>query len=137
VIVVDTNILVYHWLRNPRTPDTNDLLRRDPEWAAPGLWRSEFRNVLAGYLRRGAIDNLSAEMAINFAAACLLAGEHQVQDSVVFNLLGRSDCTSYDCEFVALALALDTYLVTEDRALLRNFPQLCRSLSEAIGGNIS
>jgi hypothetical protein len=28
-------------------------LQKDSEWAAPLLWRSEFRNVLALYIRQG------------------------------------------------------------------------------------
>ncbi len=28
------------------------LIEGEPDWHAPILWRSEFRNILAGYLRR-------------------------------------------------------------------------------------
>lgn len=52
MIVVDTNILAYLYLPNDLTANAEKLLRQEPEWAAPILWRSEFRNVLTGYLHR-------------------------------------------------------------------------------------
>ena len=53
MIVVDTNVLAYLWLPGERTTAAERLLKRDPDWNAPLLWRSEFRSVLAGCLRRG------------------------------------------------------------------------------------
>ena len=47
MIVVDTNTLAYLYLPSTQTDDVVALLRNDPAWAAPLLWRSEFRNVLA------------------------------------------------------------------------------------------
>ena len=56
MIVVDTNILAGHCLPGPGNKASELLLQLDPEWAAPVLWRSEFRNVLCGYLRRGVMN---------------------------------------------------------------------------------
>jgi predicted nucleic acid-binding protein len=52
MIVVDTNIIGYLYLTSERSRQAEQALRQDPQWAAPLLWRSEFRNVLALYLRR-------------------------------------------------------------------------------------
>ena len=52
MIVVDSNVLAYLYLPGEHTADAEALLERDPDWASPVLWRSEFRNILAGYLRR-------------------------------------------------------------------------------------
>jgi predicted nucleic acid-binding protein len=136
VIVVDTNILAYHWLPGPKSAETDALTRIDPEWAAPLLWRSEFRNVLAGYIRSGRLSVADAERAVRLAAASLLGGEHAVADEVVLGLVNRSRCSAYDCEFAALATALGTVLVTEDHALLTAFPRICRSLDEAVQGHL-
>jgi predicted nucleic acid-binding protein len=133
VIVVDTNILAYLWLPSPRNLDAYDLVRVDPEWMAPVLWRSEFRNVASGYLRAGQLSLPEIEAATSNAASCL-NGEHSVSDAAVFRLVNQSKCSAYDCEFVALAQSLGTRLVTEDRKLLREFPAVCESLSSAIRG---
>jgi hypothetical protein len=52
MIVVDANVVAYLYLPGEHTAHAEDLLQRDPEWAAPVLWRSKFRNILAGYMRR-------------------------------------------------------------------------------------
>lgn len=136
MIVVDTNILAYRWLDNPRSLAAEKLVQLDPEWAAPLLWRSEFRNVLAGYLRAKRLNSDQAQAAAGKAAAGLLGGEHTVSDRAVLELVARSRCTAYDCEFVALALALGTLLVTDDRAVLQAFPKQCRSLDETISQGV-
>ena len=48
MIVVDTNLLVYLYVRGQRSAQADAVYHRDQEWAAPMLWRSEFRNVLVG-----------------------------------------------------------------------------------------
>jgi predicted nucleic acid-binding protein len=137
MIVVDTNILAYLLLPNPRAEAAKALYRRNPIWTAPPLWRSELRNLLARYLRMEILERGKAE-AITALAAALLAGRpREVPDAMVFGLVARSSCTAYDCEFVGLAAMLGTILVTEDRELLRDFPHLALSLDEALQADFS
>jgi predicted nucleic acid-binding protein len=132
LIVVDTNILAYRFISGRRSEEADRLAEMDPAWAAPVLWRSELRNVLSGYIRRGDLNRALAQQAMQKAASALTAGEHPVNDAAVFELMQGSRSTSYDCEFVALALELDALLVTEDSELLRVFPAHCRSLAQAL-----
>jgi predicted nucleic acid-binding protein len=122
VIVVDSNILAYLYLPGDRTAAAEALLEQDPEWAAPTLWRSEFRNILAGYMRRKAVT-FDQACSLQREAESLLAGaEFAVDSSAVLELVRDSDCSAYDCEFMALAIKLNTKLVTVDKKLLRAFP---------------
>ena len=132
MIVADTNILAYRWLPGPQGERIEQLLKIDAEWAAPLLWRSEYRNLLAGLIRSGRMTLSEAEAALHMAKSCLLAGEHTVSDHAVMKLVTQSRCTAYDCEFAALAEALGSVLVTEDKALLTAFPKLCRSLDQML-----
>lgn len=129
MIVVDTNILAYFYLPGEYTAIAEDLLASNPEWAAPVLWRSEFRNILAGYLRRGRL-RFDQALALQHEAESLLYGaEHEVDSQAVLDLVRDSDCSAYDCEFVALARALQTRLVTMDGKLLRAFPDTAVALT--------
>jgi predicted nucleic acid-binding protein len=131
VIVVDSNVLAYLYLPCEYTAAAEALLERDPEWGAPILWRSEFRNILAGYVQRKVISFEQAN-SLQREAESLLAGlEFEIDSLSVLELVRDSDCPAYDCEFVALAMKLDTRLVTMDKKLLRTFPQ--RAIALAAG----
>jgi predicted nucleic acid-binding protein len=131
MIVVDSNVIAYLYLPGEHTPAAEALLERDPDWASPILWRSEFRNILAGYVRR---KEISFEQAIGLQleAENLLAGcEFEVESRKVLELARDSDCSAYDCEFIALAMKLDTKLFTMDKKLLQSFPDCALSITGA------
>ena len=130
MIVVDSNVLAYLYLPGENTAYSEALLEREPEWCAPILWRSEFRNILAGCLRRRALT-LEQACSLQLEAESLLAGaEFEVDSQAVLQLADASDCSAYDCEFVALAAQLDTTFVTMDKKLLRAFPKHAVSLAD-------
>lgn len=128
MIVVDTNVVAYLYLPGAHTANAEALLERDPEWAAPVLWRSEFRNILAGYMRRRTITFEQAHRLQREAESLLSGSEFEVDSLTVLELVRDSDCSAYDCEFVALAKKLDTELITLDGKLLRAFPTCSNSL---------
>jgi predicted nucleic acid-binding protein len=122
VIVVDSNVIAYLLLPSEHTAAAEALLQQDPEWAAPVLWRSEFRNILAGFLRKKLLT-FDQACAVQREAEDLLAGaEHEVDSDSVLALVRDSDCSAYDCEFVVLARRLGVRLVTMDKKLLKAFP---------------
>jgi predicted nucleic acid-binding protein len=45
MIVVDTSVIASLWVPNDMEKLAYKVLRKDPEWVAPLLWRSELRNV--------------------------------------------------------------------------------------------
>jgi predicted nucleic acid-binding protein len=132
VIVVDTNVLAYLLLGGARTPEARRALLRDPEWGAPVLWRSEFRSVLAGFLRGKALALPDALRVMDEAETLVEAGggEYRVESTAVLELVSISRCSAYDCEFVALARELGVSLVTTDREILLEFPETAVALDE-------
>jgi predicted nucleic acid-binding protein len=123
VIVVDSNVVAYLYLPGHYTEKAEALLEHDADWAAPLLWRSEFRSILAGYMRRKTLT-FEAARDLQLEAESLLAGaEHEVDSRQVLELVRDSDCSAYDCEFVALAMTLGVKLVTMDAKLLKAFPK--------------
>lgn len=133
MIVADTNLLVYLLLPSQLTERVKDVFSRDDEWAVPLLWASEFRNVLAGYLRRGTIAIDTVRDVVARAEALVHGREHPVGSREVLDLVARSACSAYDCEFVALALRLGVPLVTSDGKVLREFPEVAISLAGYAG----
>ena len=130
MIVVDSNVLIYLYLLTEYTANAEALLERDPEWAAaPIPWRSEFRNVLAGYLKRKAITFDQACALQSEAESLMAASEFEIDSRAVLELVRDSDCSAYDCEFIALATRLDTKLVTMDKKVLRAFPKRAVALA--------
>jgi len=124
VIVVDTNVIAQLWIPGDRTALSERLLRHDPAWAAPLLWRSELRSVLGGWMRRGRLDRATACRIAEAAGQQLRSHEFAVAADRVLRLVARSPCSAYDCEFAALAEELGVPLVTGDRQLLQAFPGL-------------
>lgn len=128
MIVVDSNVLAYLYLPGKYTAAAEALMERDADWTAPLLWRSEFRNILAGYLRRGALTFDQASALQDEAESLLSGAEHEVDSRHVLELVRDSECSAYDCEFVSLAMKLGTKLVTMDGKLLRSFPDVALTL---------
>lgn len=129
MIVVDTNIIAYLYLPGEHTAAAEALLEREADWCAPILWRSELRNILAGYVRRKDISFEQAASLQAEAEGLLAGGEYEVESRAVLELVRDSNCSAYDCEFVALAMKLDTTLVTMDKKLLRAFPNRAMPMS--------
>ena len=129
MIVVDTNVIHYCWVRGERTEIAQAVRRKDPDWHAPLLWRSEFRNVLTAYLRQGALSHSQVLDVLRHADEALAQGEHAIADELVLDVVRASMLTAYDAEFVALAEALDVPLVTADKAVLKAFPGRAQSMA--------
>ncbi len=71
-----------------------------------------------------AAEPLEQANSLQREAERLLEGaEFEVESSAVLELVRDSDCSEYDCEFIALSMKLDTKLVTMDKKLLRAFPK--------------
>ncbi|MCC6475029.1 MAG: type II toxin-antitoxin system VapC family toxin [Burkholderiales bacterium] len=131
MIVVDTNVLAYLLLPCELSSRADALYKKDPEWAAPVFWRSEFRNLLAGYLRRRMLAFEQVVQVQSEAEAILSGNEYEVGSRHVLELVRDSDCSAYDCEFVALAIKLGVKATTVDKKLLKAFPDYTTRLPAA------
>ena len=128
MIVVDTNVIAYLFINGDYTPKAKKLLKTDYEWIAPILWKSEFRNVLAMYLRKGHLTLENSYLLLDEAEKFMNESEFEVKSSDVMQLVSTSNCTAYDCEFVALAQNFNLKLYTTDKKVLNQFPDLTISL---------
>lgn len=132
MVVVDTNVLLYLYIPGPHTDDCTRLLEKDPAWACPPLWRSEFCNTLLLYLRKKLITREFAALAVDAAEKIVSPHVYLPAPENVMDLAMQNNYTYYDCEFVATAQSLSTILVTQDRAVLKAFPGVAMTISAAL-----
>ena len=128
MIVVDVNTIAYLWIPGELTALAERALTKDAHWVSSILWRSEFRNLLAGYLRRGQLHATAVTRCIEGAESQLSGHEYIPPSSLVMQMVANSKCSAYDCEYVALAHDLKSRLVTSDKKILQSFPDVAMSL---------
>lgn len=134
MIVADVNLIAYLLLGGPDQATAQRVFKRDPDWAAPMLWRSEFRSVLAAFIRHRGLSVGDAWRAHELADKLLAGREFTVPSEQVLGLVAASPCSACDCEYVALAEGLSVPLVTADRQLLRAFPDHAISPKHFVAG---
>ncbi len=134
MIVVDTNIIVYFHVAGDYTDAVWQIYQQDSQWCAPFLWRSEFRNTMLLYLRKGLLTLDEVKEFARAAEQILLDNEFHLPSNEVLYLAQNSQCSAYDCEFVALAQALGVKLVTADKRILHDFPETAVSPQQFMNG---
>jgi len=130
VIVADVNLIAYLWISGEMTELAERALRKDSEWAAPQLWKSEFRNVLAHYYRKGLMDPALMKRCLQGAESMIRA--YAIPSLFVLKKVVQSTCSAYDCEYAALAESLNVPLVTADKQICRQFPGLAVNLRQFV-----
>lgn len=123
MIVADSNLIGV---------SSDSGLLRDPAWTAPLLWRSEFRNVLALYVRQKHLSLRDAVQYMHEAETLLDGSEYKVESAPVLRLAEQTGRSAYDCEFVHLAQDLGVVLVTSDKRVLQSFPSVAVSMADFV-----
>jgi predicted nucleic acid-binding protein len=132
MIVVDANILAYFWLKSPYFEKVAELYETDPDWTAPDLCRSEFRNIAAAYLRKGLYTLEEVKWLVGQKESRMMGSYLEVDSMEVINLVSQSTCSSYDCEYVALAKKTMRPLITFDKKILQEFPNVANTVDQYI-----
>lgn len=122
MIIVDVNLIGALFLQGEQAPLASRIFEKDPDWYAPLLWQSEMRSLITSYLRHKLITLGEAPQIMDEAHALMVDHERYVSSNLVFELVSISKCTSYDCEYVALAREMNLTLVTFDKQVVGAFP---------------
>lgn len=135
MIVVDANILAPFWTNTEFTTLSNKVHEADPDWIAPILWRSEVRNVMSLFVRQKMLTLGEALECMEQAELQMKDQEYHVNTISVLRLASESDATAYDCEYTSLAEEMEIPLVTNDRRLQANFPDIALSPEQFLDGS--
>jgi predicted nucleic acid-binding protein len=132
MIIADANLIAYLLLKTEKSDLAEQVFARDAEWYAPILWRSEVRNIVINYIRHNLLTLPEAQGVMEKAHALFADREYIVLSDQVLELAATSRCTAYDCEYVALAQQFEISLVTADKQLINEFPEIAVSLEDFI-----
>jgi predicted nucleic acid-binding protein len=131
MVVVDTNILAYLLIEGDRSREAQALLARDADWRSEAFLLVEFSNLLATYVRSGALEQIQAEQLLA-EAEMRMRGLLNVPHARALSVAGALSVSAYDARFIAAAQILGSRLVTEDAKLRAAAPRLTLSLAEAL-----
>jgi predicted nucleic acid-binding protein len=129
MIVADTNLVAYFLLRGDITKAAESVRANDPHWISPPLFRYELMNVLGFHIRGGLLDRDIAVRLYRRGMAMVTIDDFAPNPVSMFNLCLKSGCSTYDLEFVALAMHHRVALVTADQQVVRAFPDLATDLT--------
>ena len=123
MIVADSNLIASCVLKSEATITALALLERDSDWRVPRLWRYEMLNILATMIKAKRLSRSDAESTYRQLLDTLRAKEKDPDPSSVLSLVEQYGISGYDAHFVALARDLGVKLYTQDKELLKKFPE--------------
>ena len=129
MIVVDAEVLISLTLVRPHTPVAREAFLRDPDWAAPPLWRSDFRGQLWKHIAANRISEAQAHHAFDAAERVIAGNEPDPALSEIVRLVRTHGIEPYDAEYVAIARDLGVRYVTADLDLAKACPETVISIS--------
>ncbi|RIK29294.1 MAG: VapC toxin family PIN domain ribonuclease [Anaerolineae bacterium] len=132
MIVVDANMIGYFFITGDYSPLAIQVFEKDPDWYAPMLWQSEVRSIITQYVRYKKMPLAQSQQLMNEVHDLMLEHERFVSSNLVLELVAISKCSSYDCEYIALAKEMNLNLVTFDKEILQEFPQIAISPKDFI-----
>jgi predicted nucleic acid-binding protein len=124
MIVVDTNVVAYFVIPGSSTEDAEIVRAKDREWVSPGLIRYELLNVAVQQVSRQRLSRDQALRVFHRGLALVRIIVAPSDPLHILNLHQSSGCSSYDLEFVWLAMSLRVPLVTSDDQVLKGFPSV-------------
>jgi predicted nucleic acid-binding protein len=131
VVLVDTNILAYLMIEGDRTAAAQQLFARDSDWCSEAFVMVEFSNVLATYVRTGALTQAQGVKLLT-EAQVHVPTLHSVVNTQALETAFQVGISAYDARFISLAKQLKLKLVTEDAKLRVAVPSWTISLADAV-----
>ncbi|WKZ42836.1 MAG: type II toxin-antitoxin system VapC family toxin [Anaerolineales bacterium] len=122
----------YFFITGDYSPLAIQVFEKDPDWYAPMLWQSEVRSIITQYVRYKKMPLAQSQQLMNEVHDLMLEHERFVSSNLVLELVAISKCSSYDCEYIALAKEMNLNLVTFDKEILQEFPQIAISPKDFI-----
>ncbi len=128
MIVADTCVVFHLFNETFLTSSAQKVLKKDPNWVLPHLWREEYANVLSKLARKEGRSVFEVIDHFNNTIEELKNCEISVDTKKALTISIEYKISVYDSHFIALAIDFNTILVTEDKEILKNCSNLALSL---------
>jgi len=135
MLVLDTNVLAYFFLKTDPEKFDEKALLKDSDWITPPLAVTEFSNVLLLYVRQNLIDKNEALHLFKLLLKSVKFRKRSVSPNDILNLALTCSLSIYDTEFVALAQAHHCQLLTHDKKIIKEFPDLALTPAQFLNTN--
>lgn len=127
MIVADSTLITQFSVQGDKTEQAMAVRRKDPVWVAPPLWEYEVLNVLWSYVHFKDLPIANALEHWNVARDLIDGRTYRMSSTEVLHLAVEAGHRGYDCQYVAVAKHLGSWLVTSDTGLLNTFPKVATS----------
>jgi|SRR5580658_3880252 predicted nucleic acid-binding protein len=132
MLAVDANVVAYLLIEGEHSKAARAIWVADPDWRLPALWHHEFLNVLATLGRTRNVARSELVETWRTAHALLANADHEIDGESALVIALDHRLSAYDAQYVAVARALKTHLVTEDQKLRRALPDETSSLADRL-----
>jgi predicted nucleic acid-binding protein len=120
VFVVDASVVIKWFLPEIHSDAARRLLERDHEYLAPDLLFAETANTIWKKMRRGELSPGQGErLVIDLGTIAVETVPVRTLASDAYSLAATTGRTVYDALYLALALRLDTQMITADERLVK------------------
>ena len=124
MIVADASLLAHLLIPSPESALAEDVYRKDSEWSAPVLWRSELRSVLLKHMRHSGMNIELAKAVVEKALLLIRDRETLPPNLAVLEAALFFNVSAYDAEYLVVARQLGVPLLTFARKLQQAAPGL-------------
>jgi predicted nucleic acid-binding protein len=120
VYVVDASVVVKWFIAEVHSDAAQQLLLKQYDYLAPDLLFAEVINAVWSKMRRGQLSSAEGEqLARELDAIAVETVPCRALANQAYRLAARTGISCYDALYLALALRLDTQVITADERLLR------------------
>ena len=117
MIVADANVIAYWLIEGEFTSLARRLYDREPIWVVPALCRHELANVIANYVKHGAMVVADVPLLWRNLESLVDGREYDIDFCEVIALAVNKGISAYDAQYLYLANSLGVPLVTQDKKL--------------------
>lgn len=125
MIIVDTNA-VFHFFASKKQEgqDMKNVYELDKHWIVPYLFWYELLNVFCSQIKYASMTLERAQELYEMVRVFFYDRVYSSNPQKVLNIAVESECSVYDCEFVAIAIDFGIPLITYDKKILKTFSNI-------------